>query len=296
MYNWLSENIKYPYPVEAQAKKIQGRVTLQFVVAATGKVINPRVVRGVDPLLDAEAVRVVNSMPIWIPGKQGGKAVNVRYTLPIQFKLTEAGNLEAQKRFIPDKPLPKPSLYIVEGKKISKTEFDILDKSQYKHALIFPGEEAVKRYGEEAKDGVVILTNDELEIQKGMDWSEGKNAEVIALSVHEGKDNNKVYDVVDTPPAFPGGEQALYRWLGQNIKFPVIAQEVGAMGRISVGYIIDENGNISDAKILNTKFTSPEPGLVVVGYGKGGKKDGKQKEVTAEDIKAGEKALEKEAL
>ena len=85
MMGWLSKNIRYP--AAAQENNIQGRVTVQFVVDENGKVTNPVVVRGVDPSLDAEAIRVVSSMPKWTPGKQNGQAVKVKYTLPVQFKL-----------------------------------------------------------------------------------------------------------------------------------------------------------------------------------------------------------------
>ncbi|NLI71772.1 MAG: energy transducer TonB [Bacteroidales bacterium] len=85
LYEWLSKNINYP--VIAQENNIQGRVTCQFVVGRNGEIEDVRVVRGVDPSLDKEAIRVIKSMPKWIPGKQGGNAVKVRYTLPVQFKL-----------------------------------------------------------------------------------------------------------------------------------------------------------------------------------------------------------------
>ncbi len=75
------------YPAEAQQKGTQGRVYVQFVVSKDGSVKNATVVRGVDPLLDREALHVVNSLPSWIPGKQRGQAVSVSYTVPISFVL-----------------------------------------------------------------------------------------------------------------------------------------------------------------------------------------------------------------
>ena len=83
--NYLSKSIKYP--AEAIDKKIQGRVIVQFVVKEDGSISETKVVRGIDPLLDKEALRVTNSMPKWNPGKQDGKAVSVKYTIPISFKL-----------------------------------------------------------------------------------------------------------------------------------------------------------------------------------------------------------------
>ena len=85
MYEWLRKNINYP--VIAQENNIQGKVTLQFVVDKNGDIVDIIIARGVDPSLDKEAVRVVKSMPKWIPGKQGGNSVKVRFTLPVQFRL-----------------------------------------------------------------------------------------------------------------------------------------------------------------------------------------------------------------
>ena len=82
---FLAKNIKYP--VEAQQAKIEGRVIVRFVVGRDGSVSDVEVMRGVSPELDAEAVRVVSMMPKWIPGKQRGKAVAVKYTMPIMFRL-----------------------------------------------------------------------------------------------------------------------------------------------------------------------------------------------------------------
>ena len=82
---FLSNNIKYPQI--SQENGVQGRVIVQFVVNADGTIVDPVVVRGVDPYLDKEALRVVGLMPKWKPGKQRGKEVRVKYTLPVMFRL-----------------------------------------------------------------------------------------------------------------------------------------------------------------------------------------------------------------
>ena len=83
--HWLGSNIKYP--VMAAENGIEGRVVVQFVVERDGSVSGVHVVRGVDPSLDKEATRVVSAMPKWIPGKQNGSAVRVKYTVPVTFRL-----------------------------------------------------------------------------------------------------------------------------------------------------------------------------------------------------------------
>ncbi len=85
LYKWLSRNIRYPEM--AAQNNIQGRVTVQFVVEKDGSVGEVKVVRGKDPDLDKEAVRVVKALPKFIPGKMNGQSVRVWYTLPIMFKL-----------------------------------------------------------------------------------------------------------------------------------------------------------------------------------------------------------------
>ncbi len=82
---YLVRNIKYP--LLAQENGIQGRVVCQFVVNSDGSIVDISVVRGVEESLDKEAIRVIKSMPKWTPGRQGGKNVRVKYTLPIRFKL-----------------------------------------------------------------------------------------------------------------------------------------------------------------------------------------------------------------
>ena len=85
MYAWLSKNLRYP--VIAQENGIQGRVVCQFVVGSDGSIREIKVLRGLDPSCDKEAVRAIQAMPKWIPGRQNGKAVAVRYTLPVMFRL-----------------------------------------------------------------------------------------------------------------------------------------------------------------------------------------------------------------
>ena len=85
LLKYLSENTKYP--VVAQENGVQGRVTVQFVVEKDGSISDVHVLRGVDPSLDKEAVRVVKSMPRWTPGKQNGITVRVNYRVPVLFRL-----------------------------------------------------------------------------------------------------------------------------------------------------------------------------------------------------------------
>ena len=87
MMKFIADSLRYPSV--AYENGIEGRVIVKFVVDCKGNIVNPLVVRSVDPLLDREAIRLVKSMPKWIPGKQNGKPVNVICLVPVIFKLHE---------------------------------------------------------------------------------------------------------------------------------------------------------------------------------------------------------------
>lgn len=85
LMSWLSQNIKYP--VIAAENGVKGRVIVQFVVEKDGSITDVVVVKSVDPSLDKEATRVIKNMPHWIPGRQNGSPVRVRFTVPVTFTL-----------------------------------------------------------------------------------------------------------------------------------------------------------------------------------------------------------------
>ena len=85
MLQYIMKNIKYPE--QAMKEGIQGRVTVRFIVEKDGSISDVKPILSVHPLLNKEAVRVVESMPKWTPGKHNGKPVRVRFNLPVMFKL-----------------------------------------------------------------------------------------------------------------------------------------------------------------------------------------------------------------
>ena len=87
LIHYISKNIRYPQ--EAKEKGIQGRVFIGFIVEKDGSISNVRNLRGVDSELDAEAIRVIQSLPKWKPGKHNGEFVRVSYQIPILFKLED---------------------------------------------------------------------------------------------------------------------------------------------------------------------------------------------------------------
>ena len=85
MMEYISHNLRYPF--SAQENGVQGRVVVSFVVERDGSITNAEIARGIDPSLDEEAIRLVESMPKWNPGKQNGSTVPVRYSVPVNFKV-----------------------------------------------------------------------------------------------------------------------------------------------------------------------------------------------------------------
>ena len=85
LMKFMQRNVRYPKEAQEQGK--QGRVVVQFVVEKDGSITDAKIAKSVDPQLDAEALRVVNAMPNWTPGKQRGKEVRTYFTIPVTFRL-----------------------------------------------------------------------------------------------------------------------------------------------------------------------------------------------------------------
>ena len=169
LFEFISKNIQYPK--EAEDANLQGRVIVSFVVEKDGSVSNAKVVRPIDPLLDAEALRVVNSMPKWIPGKQNGEAFRIKYTVPVTFRLEDgikgaddplierstayiAGYYAAKNGLPPS----LQSLILVDGKEVSYDELGKIKSESIDHMDVLKDKSAIEKYGEKAKDGVILIT------------------------------------------------------------------------------------------------------------------------------------------
>ena len=160
MMKWLSENVKYPE--EAHKAKQQGRVIVSFIVDKDGSIGDVTVAKSVAPSLDEEAVRVMKSMPNWNPGMQNGKPVRVKFTVPVSFKL-DGGRVNADAAGnslliieTPEGNRVQP-LYLVNGKEIRADERNKIDPSSIQSITVLKNEEAVRKYGNKGKDGVVEI-------------------------------------------------------------------------------------------------------------------------------------------
>ncbi|MBR6874957.1 MAG: TonB family protein [Bacteroidales bacterium] len=159
---WVAENLKYPK--EAYEDGIQGRVMVAFKVCEDGEVRDVKVIRGVNELLDAEAVRVVSASPKWEPGYQDGKPVNVTYSFPVVFKLRGNENSgEVVNSFsvngsfmIRSTDGAMPLVYL-DGVKYTG-DLSKIDPATISSMEVLKDEKAIEKYGEEAKNGIILIT------------------------------------------------------------------------------------------------------------------------------------------
>ena len=188
LFEFLGQNVRYPK--EAEKAGIQGRVIVTFVVEKDGSICESKVVKSVDPSLDAEALRVINAMPNWKPGKQNGKEVRVKYTVPVSFLLQGKNANVAQHEGsskddgdVKDKinemvvvgygsktdQKPKQELnavmtnlldgsplYIVDGKTIDSEKVKEIDPKTIESMQVLKNKEAKEKYG--AQNGVILIT------------------------------------------------------------------------------------------------------------------------------------------
>ncbi len=406
LLTWVSQNVKYP-PI-AEENGIQGRVFCTFVVEKDGSITDVKVARSIDPSLDKEAVRVLSSMPRWKPGRQDGKPVRVKYTVPIMFRLgapasqnstpssivrtnstllsivktkmnmvekignhsvlhsfnllfdknAGAVNRYASKLFFDDsttasldlainkfeteKELKEVSMaiasrdynqkinYVLELKamregfyhcyNVAKQELDMtqgdVQAEFVQHNIIYdvrhdrlltPEDIFVPQYVDTIRkaaqgkpvemimsDGIFIwayrddgsdLVPKELEykdcdslfVDSFLDlvgWKKveppikvqyepyvnlgARNRSGAVLKAKEiikdetPKGGNKVFDVVEQMPEFPGGKSALLNWISNNIHYPAVAEENGIQGRVVCSFVVEEDGSITDVKVVRS--------------------------------------------
>ena len=174
---FLGTNIKYP--LEAQKAGVQGRVIVQFIVEKDGTISNPKIVRGVNPDLDGEAIRVVSIMPTWEPGRQKGQPVRVKYTIPVTFRLNKKEEAKDSTMTTIKLNVEKGSnglaivgaanvfrvdggevkaLIVIDGVESSHEDMKKLAPSEIEAISVLKDDKAVAIYGEKAKEGAILIT------------------------------------------------------------------------------------------------------------------------------------------
>ena len=159
MMEFLSKNTKYPE--EAIKKEIQGTVFVQFIVEKDGSITDVRIIRGVNPLLDKEAIRVTKSMPRWTPGKQKGKPVRVEFTMPVKFVLDGGKTSASTTITIPfenvvninskDRPM-----FTLNGNEYAG-DVNTINPDNIKSISIYKDAASRAKYGDKSKNGIVDI-------------------------------------------------------------------------------------------------------------------------------------------
>ena len=149
---FIAQNIKYP--ADALQGKVEGRVIARFVVCKDGSISDIEIMRSVSPSLDAEAVRVLKLMPKWKPGRQRGRAVPVKFTVPVTFRLEKPKTDVASPSV---SALPKDVAVFVDGKRIGEKEFAAINPKQIELIKVIKDKSKLGEYGVTDKNGVILI-------------------------------------------------------------------------------------------------------------------------------------------
>jgi len=259
----IRNNLKYP--VIAAEKGISGTVLVQFVVSKNGKITRIKVVRGIGSGCDEEAIRVLEKMPDWTPGKQGGRVVNVACTIPFKFVFTSKGQesqpgspslkgdfgevnvtaygipktVEVRKTLNVDSLLnsDKKPIVFLDNREVKISEVKLEDVASIS---VLRDESATKVFGEKGKNGVILISSKQEEQR---------------LTV----DGELAYTVVEQMPQYLGGDPAMMKFIKENLKYPVEAQEKNIQGSVIVSFVVDKEGRIRNPRVMR----SPDESLSV---------------------------------
>ena len=214
---FIRENLKYP--ASAAEGGVEGRVIIRFIVDKKGTVTDATVIRGLNQACDDEAMRVLNIMPKWKPGKQDGEKVAVYFVLPIVYKLQKSEPLLFVDGF------SQPYSILKDTTK--------LNPSNIKSMNVLKDVEALAKYGEKGKYGAIIIET---------------------LSRAAKIDSAIRFDVplygVEVMPQFPGGDNALMAFVRENLRYPRSDAQAGIEGRITIRFIVTKIGKVSDVAII----------------------------------------------
>ena len=235
MMKFIQNSLKYPE--SAKAAGTEGKAFVQFVVKADGSIENVEIMHSSgDASLDAEALRVVKAMPKWRPAMNKGEAVNVKFVLPIVYKLPK----EVNGNGIYMSGGNKEKLLVVSGGAVYDGDINDIDP--------------------ETIESIEIVKFNDLtpELQEKLRQT-GKEG-VMYINIKKEKSNSAagneaVFTVCEKMPEFPGGQQELMKYLSRNIKYPQTARDAEAMGKVFVRFLVQKDGTIAEASVLKAEYS-----------------------------------------
>ncbi len=245
MLEFLYKNIRYPKA--ASKDGIEGTTVIRFIIDKQGNITEPEIVRNIGGGCGEEALRVIQTMPQWIPGKQKGKIVKVSFVIPVKFKL-EGGS--KNKKANVDTILKKVDGSSVALFSIDNTIYDKipaeLDVDQIEEITVMKGDKAVAVYGESARDGIVIITTKKGSKKKAAlkagahnDWA--SVARFPGCEAVEGKQER-----VDC------SNKNLLNFVYSNVNYPKAAAKAGVEGLVVVKFLINAEGRITEREIVRS--------------------------------------------
>lgn len=265
LMKFLGTNIKYPK--DAVDKKLEGRVIVSFVVYRTGETGDFNIIHSVDPSLDAEAIRVLGMMPKWTPGKLKGQNVNVKYTIPVTFRLNKKTKVEktstpdAQEVFMVVEEMPEFPGGLAElmkflGANIKYPKEAVDKRIQGRVTVSF----VVDKTGETRDFNIIrsldpILDAEALRVLKEMPkWTPGKQRGeavsvkyTVPVTFRLPKEDKAQANI--TQPVYADGESGLMKHLSMNVKYPAKAQESNTQGKVIVRFVVNTQGNVENIQI-----------------------------------------------
>jgi TonB family protein len=279
------------YPPEAFEQRIEGRVFVNFVVSTTGAVEQVKVSKSVHPLLDAEAIRVVQSMPAWEPGQQAGRPVNVSYTLPLTFRLPAVQQLATGQRpeaeGTPARPVGGQSALLAylkdkgtypeaalqkkaSGIVFVRVEIDSLGhvtktKSVASLGLQDRGNDKQPIWQKQARPELISAA--ETLLTSGLTWQPAlkkghprKGTQFIPVTFDAPTNSvslmSSIHLFPDKVAAIPGGTAAFGKFMGQNIRYPVAALRSKTEGKVLIWFQVSEEGWVENPVVISS--VSPE--------------------------------------
>ncbi|HKM44314.1 MAG TPA: TonB family protein, partial [Dysgonamonadaceae bacterium] len=278
---FFNDNITYPK--EAKEKGIKGQVVSSFIVRKDGSIARPQIVQSVAPSLDTETLRVINAMPKWIPYKEESDIVGIEYTLRFTFDINDNKDASWVKIIGVDilGKEEKDETFVIGFKANDKKEKNDVVARGYGSMRDATPQAFADKFG----DGNPLIIVDDVKMEKGFDVNSIKPDDIESISVlkdasakasygNEGEDGvivivtkpsyrgkttapqiskdapDEVFVVVENQPEYPGGMEALMKFLSENIRYPVEAMKSGKQGRVITSFIINKDGSISDIKIV----------------------------------------------
>lgn len=238
LMEYLGRNIKYP--VKARDNGISGRVYITFVVDSSGSIKDVKILKGIEGL-NEEALRVVNMMPKWTPGKQNGRNVMVQYNLPIVFSLSEG---KSTPQLIANM---NATIKYNNGNEFMKTDDFTKAIMSYTDAILYN-----TRYVDAYFNRAVCFKKLGFETAACKDWNRA-----LQLGDQESGDlvskNCGAVDsanLIQTDPEFiEGGYPGLVKFLYENINYPEFAKTNGIEGMVQVRMVVDSLGYLTEAKV-----------------------------------------------